>query len=133
MTIHVELVSPEEIVYKGEAALVIARTTDGEIGFQEGHEPFVGNLVPSVVRIGLSAGGVQHIAVHSGFVQVANNEIALLSDIAELAEDVDVERAQAALERAGEALRVDSEDVEASSAERRATVRLEAAKGANGR
>ena len=41
MTLRVELVSPERVVYEGEAELVIARTTDGEIGFQPGHVPFL--------------------------------------------------------------------------------------------
>ena len=102
MTLRVELVSPERVVYEGEAELVIARTTDGEIGFQPGHVPFVGNLVSSVIRIALSDGGVQRIAVHSGFVEVSDNHVALLSDIAELAEDIDTDRAKNALDRANE-------------------------------
>ena len=71
MPLRIELVSPERIVYEGDADLIIVRTTDGEIGFQSGHVPFVGNLVPSVVRIALSDGGIQRIAVHSGFVEVS--------------------------------------------------------------
>ena len=127
MSLRVELVSPERIVYEGEAELVIARTTDGEIGFQPGHVPFVGNLVSSVIRIALSDGGVQRIAVHSGFVEVSDNHVALLSDVAELAEDIDIERAKNALDRANEILAVDSENEEASMALQRAEVRLLAA------
>ena len=127
MTLRVELVSPERVVYEGEAELVIARTTDGEIGFQPGHVPFVGNLVSSVIRIALSDGGVQRIAVHSGFVEVSDNHVALLSDVAELAEDIDTERAKNALDRANEILAGDSENEEASMALQRAEVRLLAA------
>ncbi|MEC7923841.1 MAG: ATP synthase F1 subunit epsilon [Actinomycetota bacterium] len=127
MPLRVELVSPERVVYEGEAELVIARTTDGEIGFQAGHVPFVGNLVPSVVRIALSDGGVQHIAVHSGFVEVSDNHVALLSDVAELAEDIDTDRAKKALDKATETLARDSEDTEAAFAVKRAEVRLQAA------
>ncbi len=127
MPLRVELVSPERIVYEGEAELVIARTTDGEIGFQPGHVPFVGNLVSSVIRIALSDGGVQRIAVHSGFVEVSDNHVALLSDVAELAEDIDTERAKNALDRANEILAGDSENEEASMALQRAEVRLLAA------
>lgn len=127
MPLHVELVSPERIVYQGDAELIIARTTDGEIGFQPGHVPFVGNLAPSVVRIALSDGSVQHIAVHSGFVEVSNDQVSLLSDIAELAQDIDVDRAQAALGRATEALGADRDDVNAAAAQRRAEARLQAA------
>ena len=127
MPLRVELVSPERIVYEGEAELVIARTTDGEIGFQPGHVPFVGNLVSSVIRIALSDGGVQRIAVHSGFVEVSDNHVALLSDVAELAEDIDTERAKNAMDRANEILAGDSENEEASMALQRAEVRLLAA------
>ncbi len=127
MPLHVELVSPERIVYQGDAELIIARTTDGEIGFQPGHVPFVGNLVPGVVRIALSDGSIQHIAVHSGFVEVSNDQVSLLSDIAELAQDVDVDRAQAALGRATEALASDRDDAGAAAAQGRAEARLQAA------
>jgi len=130
MPLRVELVSPERIVYEGEAELVIARTTDGEIGFQSGHVPFVGNLVSSVIRIALSDGGVQRIAVHSGFVEVSDNHVALLSDVAELAEDIDTDRAKNALDRANELLAGDSENEEAAMALQRAEVRLLAADGA---
>ena len=127
MPLRVELVSPERIVYEGEAELVIARTTDGEIGFQPGHVPFVGNLVSSVIRIALSDGGVQRIAVHSGFVEVSDNHVALLSDVAELAEDIDTDRAKNALNRANELLSGDSANEEAAKALQRAEVRLLAA------
>ena len=130
MTLRVELVSPERVVYEGEAELVIARTTDGEIGFQPGHVPFVGNLVSSVIRIALSDGGVQRIAVHSGFVEVSDNHVALLSDVAELAEDIDTDRAKNALDRANELLAGDSENEEAAMALHRAEGRLLAADGA---
>ena len=127
MPLRVELVSPERVVYEGEAELVIARTTDGEIGFQPGHVPFVGNLVSSVIRIALSDGGVQRIAVHSGFVEVSDDHVALLSDVAELAEDIDTDRAKNALDRANELLAGDSANEEASKALQRAEVRLLAA------
>jgi F-type H+-transporting ATPase subunit epsilon len=127
MPLHIELVSPERVVYEGDADLIIVRTTDGEIGFQPGHVPFVGNLVPSVIRIALSEGGIQRIAVHSGFVEVSEDHVALLSDIAELAENVDTSRAQKALDKATKALSENGEDLEALFAVKRAEIRLEAA------
>ena len=123
------MVSPEKIVYEGDAELVIARTSDGEIGFQPGHVPFVGNLVSSVVRVALSDGGVQRIAVHSGFVEVSDNHVALLCDVAELAEDIDIERAKASLESAKSDLANDPSNSEAVAAANRAEVRLEAVAG----
>lgn len=129
MSLRIELVSPEKIVYEGDAELVIARTSDGEIGFQPGHVPFVGNLVSSVVRVALSDGGVQRIAVHSGFVEVSDNHVALLCDVAELAEDIDIERAKASLESAKSDLANDPSNTEAVAAANRAEVRLQAAAG----
>ena len=129
MSLRIELVSPEKIVYEGDAELVIARTSDGEIGFQPGHVPFVGNLVSSVVRVALSDGGVQRIAVHSGFVEVSDNHVALLCDVAELAEDIDIERAKASLESAKSVLANDPSNSEAVAAANRAEVRLEAVAG----
>ena len=129
MSLRIELVSPEKIVYEGDAELVIARTSDGEIGFQPGHVPFVGNLVSSVVRVALSDGGVQRIAVHSGFVEVSDNHVALLCDVAELAEDIDIERAKASLESAKSDLANDPSNSEAVAAANRAEVRLQAAAG----
>ena len=129
MSLRIELVSPEKIVYEGDAELVIARTSDGEIGFQPGHVPFVGNLVSSVVLVALSDGGVQLIAVHSGFVEVSDNHVALLCDVAELAEDIDIERAKASLESAKSDLANDPSNSEAVAAANRAEVRLEAVAG----
>ena len=129
MSLRIELVSPEKSVYEGDAELVIARTSDGEIGFQPGHVPFVGNLVSSVVRVALSDGGVQRIAVHSGFVEVSDNHVALLCDVAELAEDIDIERAKASLESAKSDLANDPSNSEAVAAANRAEVRLEAVAG----
>lgn len=129
MSLRIELVSPERIVFEGDAELVIARTSDGEIGFQPGHVPFVGNLVSSVVRIALSDGNVQRIAVHSGFVEVSDNHVALLCDVAELAEDIDVDRAKMSLENAKSNLATNPASLEDEAAIHRAEVRLEAVSG----
>ena len=123
----VDLVSPERLVYTGEANLVIARTSDGEIGFQPGHVPFVGALVPGEVRVHLTDGGTETIAVHSGFIELADDQLTLLSDVAELSGDIDVERARRSLDVAEEALRADGADAEALAAKRRAEVRLHVA------
>lgn len=127
MPLNVELVSPERLLFKGDASLVVARTTDGEIGFEPGHIPFVGALLPWSVKVVDPTGAEQLIAVHSGFVEVANDHLTLLSDVSELAQDIDVERARAALERADEALAADEDDGEAAAAKARAEARLRAA------
>ncbi len=132
MPLQVALVSPEEVVLETTASMVVVRTTDGDIAFQPGHVPFVGVLLPERVRIYGDDGDdddTQLIAVHSGFVEVAHDKVAILSDVAELAGDVDVERANAAAERARAALADDPDDEEAAAALRRAEVRLAVAGG----
>ena len=129
MALQVELVSPEEVVLATTASMVLVRTTDGDIAFQPGHVPFVGVLLPERVRIFGPDGATQLIAVHSGFVEVAGDKVAILSDVAELATEIDTDRATAAAERAREALAADPDDAEAAAALQRAEVRLAVAAG----
>jgi F-type H+-transporting ATPase subunit epsilon len=125
----VEVVSPERVLFSGEATQVITRTMDGgEIAFLRGHIPFLGALVESHTRIYLVDGKVQDLAVHGGFVEVAPDHVTILSDTAELAESIDVSRARAAKERAEEALR-HGNDATVESALRRAHARLAATGG----
>jgi F-type H+-transporting ATPase subunit epsilon len=126
--LEVQLVSPERILYSGEADMVVTRTLDGEVAFLAGHAPFIGALAEHVARLHLSDGNVQRVAVHGGFVEVSNNRCTLLSDVAELPEQIDVERARRARERAESRLR-ETDDTEAEAALRRAMVRLEVAEG----
>ena len=100
MALHVELVSPERILYSGEADMVIARTFGGDIAFLTGHAPFVGALGIGKVRVRQTDGSEEVAAVHGGFVEVKDNRVTVLSDVAELAADIDADRARAAKERA---------------------------------
>lgn len=129
MSLQVELVSPEEVVLTTTASMVLVRTTDGDIAFQPGHVPFVGVLLPERVRIYGDDGDTRLIAVHSGFVEVSGDKVAILSDTAELAADIDAERAAAAAERARAALAADPDDAAAAAALQRAEVRLAVAAG----
>ena len=129
MTLHVEVVSPERILWTGDADRVIARTIGGgEIAFLTGHAPFVGALDIGTVRVHVEGGADEVIAVHGGFVEVSHDRVTVLSDVAEVASQIDVERARAAAERAEAALRTEN-DAEAEAALRRARVRIDAATG----
>ncbi|GDX19212.1 ATP synthase epsilon chain [Actinomycetes bacterium] len=127
--LRVELVSPERVLFSGEAKQVITRTLDGgEIAFLPGHTAFLGALTECHTRIYLSDGKVQDVAVHGGFVEVAPDHVTILSDSAELAESIDISRARAAKERAEAAIRGEH-DATVESALRRAHARLSAAGG----
>jgi F-type H+-transporting ATPase subunit epsilon len=127
---QVELVSPERILFSGEAEMVIARTEGGgDIAFLSGHAPFVGALGIGMVRIRPTGGGdEERAAVHGGFVEVKDDRVTILSDVAELASQIDVERAQRAKEEAERRL-MESDDAECEAALRRAHVRLVVANG----
>lgn len=128
-TMQVELVSPEKLIFSGEATQVITRTLGGgEIAFLPGHAPFLGALTESHTRITLVDGTVLDVAVHGGFVQVSGNTVSILSDIAELGEHVDRARAIKAMEAAEDLLRREH-DAEAVSALSRAHARLSASGG----
>ncbi len=130
MPLTVELVSPERVAYTGQAEMVICRTTTGDIAFMSGHVPFIGVLSTHPVRVKLEEGGEQIIAVHQGFVEVSppdsegTTRVTILSDVCELADTIDVTRAEEALARAEAQLAADPDDPEATAALRRARVRL---------
>jgi len=131
-TMTVELVSPEKVFFSGEATQVITRTLGGgEIAFLPGHAPFLGALTENHTRITLADGSVLDVAVHGGFVQVSGDTVSILSDVAELAEQIDRGRALSAKERAEETLRKEH-DAEAVAALSRAHARLNASGGLGG-
>ncbi len=130
--IQVELVSPERVLFSGEATQVITRILgSGEIAFLPGHAPYLGALVENHTRIWLVDGTVLDVAVHGGFVQVSGNTVSILSDVAELAEQIDRARAIAAKERAEDAIRHET-DATAEAALARAHARLAATGGLPG-
>ncbi|MDT4938544.1 MAG: F-type H+-transporting ATPase subunit epsilon [Pseudonocardiales bacterium] len=100
-TMHVELVSVERALWSGEATAVFARTTEGELGVLPGHIPLLGALEPGwTVRIDRVDDSELRIAVHGGFLSVRADGVSVLAEMAEPADDIDVPRARAALERA---------------------------------
>lgn len=136
MALEVELVSPERILFSGEAEMVVCRTSDGEVAFLTGHAPFLGALGIGIVRVHQPGGDVLRAAVHGGFVQVKDNKVIVLSDVAELPDQIDSARARQSLEDAQRKLSAggggageDDEDAEgeANAQLQRAQVRLELA------
>jgi F-type H+-transporting ATPase subunit epsilon len=101
-----ELVTPSRTLYSGEAEMVVCRTVDGEIAFLANHMPYIGALDTCVVRVvGPSTGGEPtaeataaegevRVAVKSGFVEVNDNQVIMLADVAQLASDIDLEQAR---------------------------------------
>lgn len=117
--LHVALVAADREVWSGEATLVVARTTSGDIGVMPGHQPLLGVLESGPVTIRTREGGTVVAAVHDGFISFADDKLSLLAETAELSDEIDVKSAEEELARAK------AEDD--ADAERRADVRLRAA------
>ena len=123
-TLQVELVAVERKIWSGEATMVIARTTEGELGVLPGHAPLLGELAGGgVVTIRTESGDDVVVAAHGGFLSVTERGVSILAETAELATEIDVERAREALRRAES----EGEEPEALEAARRAQSRLRAA------
>ena len=123
----VQLVSPEQILFDGEAEMVVCRPVEGAIAFLNGHVPYLGALADDEVRIILPGDGEEAAAVHGGFVQMTGEKLVVLSDLAELKADIDVPRAELAKRTAEAALATDPDDADAQAALARAETRLKVA------
>jgi F-type H+-transporting ATPase subunit epsilon len=99
-TFPASVVTPERTLVQEDVQAVFLRTDDGEAAFLPGHTPLVGAIVPGLVRLQHEDGTEDRLAVHGGFVQVDTDHVVVLAPVAELASDIDVERARRALEEA---------------------------------
>ena len=123
-TLPVELVAVERKIWSGEATIVLARTTEGELGILPGHTPLLGQLAEGgVVTIRTESGEDVVVAAHGGFLSVTDQGVSILAEAAEISTEIDVERARQALRRAEDVL----DDPDAQAATRRAQGRLRAA------
>ncbi|MGH9047160.1 MAG: F0F1 ATP synthase subunit epsilon [Acidimicrobiales bacterium] len=150
------VVTPGRLLVDADAQALVVRTTEGDMTVLDGHTSLVATLVPWVVRVDPVEGEPVRLAVHGGFLQVdtgpqedgdppgaAGTRVTLLAGIAELAEEIDVERARRAKEAAeskvgeGRAEQSDEESEEYAETRRaaeelaRAEIRLEAAGAAS--
>jgi len=82
---QVDIVTPEAVIWSGEATMVSARTTEGDIGVLADHEATMAALATGAVSIH-HEGGVTTAGLHGGFLQIYQNQVTLLTDRAELTE-----------------------------------------------
>ncbi len=128
--LQVEFVSPEEVLYSGMADTVVARTRGGgDIAFLYGHEPFIGSLITSEVKVFEvdDARVEKSFVVRGGFVSVNGEKVTVLSDAAIASEDIDVAAAKVELEEAEAGLQKDPESSYLQADKKWAEVRLIAA------
>ncbi|MFD0714907.1 F0F1 ATP synthase subunit epsilon [Paenibacillus sp. GCM10027626] len=102
-TFLLEIVTPERKVYAEDVDMVIVKGTEGEMGILPNHVPLVTplNIAPVRIKKGRSE---EVLAVNGGFVEVRKEKVVILAESAELAGDIDVDRAKAAKQRAEQRL-----------------------------
>ncbi len=100
---EVSLVAVEQKLWSGNATLVSAQTTEGEIGIMVGHEPVLGQLVEAgTVSITTTDGEKIVAAVHGGFLSVTGKTVTVLAESADFAQDIDVDAARSVLDAGGD-------------------------------
>ncbi|MDI6890067.1 MAG: F0F1 ATP synthase subunit epsilon [Thermodesulfovibrionales bacterium] len=126
--LKLEIVTPDGLVFSDDVDEVTAAGSEGEFGVLPGHAPFLTTL-----KIGMliykKGNEVKYVFVNSGYAEVGPDKVVVLADSAEKAEDIDVERAKAAMKRAEERLKK-AEEIDfarAESALERATTRIQIA------
>jgi F-type H+-transporting ATPase subunit epsilon len=128
----VVIVTPDRTAFEGEAVAVTIPGLAGYLGVWANHAPLVAAVTPGLVTLRLDdLGNEQRLAVGAGFVEISDNVVNLMTDTCELSSEIDVARAQKAMERARQ--RLTSMDAEldrerARLAQARAQARLKAAK-----
>ena len=124
---QVKIITPDRIFYTGEAEMIEFTTSSGQIGVYKKHIPLTTVLAPGAVIIH-EAEGEKVAAVHAGFAEVLPEQVTLLAEIAEWAEEIDVSRAEAAKKRAEERLQAKAADLDLARAEfalRKALTRID--------
>ena len=117
--LEVALVAAERTVWQGQAKIVIARTTDGDVGILPGHAPLLGLLQGGTVQVRTVDDEYFVAAAPDGFISVANDRVSILAEDAEMGHDIDLEEARRDLEEAlatGTESDVDADEVRLAEA-----------------
>lgn len=114
--LHVQIVTPQGMVYESDADFVVGRSADGDIGILPNHLPIIVPLEIDKFRVKRDDKNEDVIAVNGGVMEVRDNQVSILANSAELPSEIDIERAERAksraeghLQRAKETHNVDSQ------------------------
>lgn len=98
-----KIITPDRVFYEGLVSMVEFNTTEGEIGIYKKHVPTTVIVNPGILTI-TQEDGIKEAALHAGFAEILQDEVVILAEIVEWPDEIDVNRAQAAKERAEERL-----------------------------
>jgi F-type H+-transporting ATPase subunit epsilon len=125
--LNLEVITPERLVLREQVDEVVAPGSNGELGILPDHTPLISQLKTGVLSY---RQGNQNRRMHvsGGFIEVASDSVSVLSDVAEKPEEIDLERAQRAKERAERRLAARGDDIDFDRAElklQRAMIRIQ--------
>jgi F-type H+-transporting ATPase subunit epsilon len=127
---RLDIVTPERLVFSGEVTSIVAPGVSGYFGIMANHQPLIVALNAGVLRFEEAVGGQTVMAIGGGFFEVSHNRAIVLADTAELAREIDAQRARSAMQRAKDRLMGKSEEKvdadRARAALQRASARLRA-------
>ena len=129
MTIKLDIVTAEHMVFSDDVDIVVAPGVDGELAVLPHHAPLMTMLQPGELRV-RKGGDEIYMAITGGFLEVRPDRVTILADAAERAEDIDAARAEAAKRRAEQRLGGQLSEAEMARAEaalRRSLIRLRVA------
>lgn len=129
-TYLLEIVTPDRMFFDDEVEMLVVRTTEGDIGVLNDHQPEVAPLKIGRLKVKTKTGEMKIATCSSGFINITEEKTTVVTDSAEWESDIDVDRAKSALNRAQERLNSSSDEVDvarAKSAFYRATNRLHVA------
>ena len=130
-TFTVEVVSAERKLFSGEATGLYFTTTEGSMGVLPGHQPLLAALDIAEAHIDLADGSREHVAVHRGYVYYSGGDTAvILADVAELAHEIDVEKARQQLFKLEDLADAASVPFDVPAAAKRHRTRIEVAERA---
>ncbi len=91
--LNLEIVTPEKSVLNETVDSVTVPTASGEIGILTNHAPLISSLKSGVLAYA-RGGATERMVISGGFVEVSNNKVSILADVAETPEEVDIEAAR---------------------------------------
>ncbi len=115
-TIHLDIVSAEGQIFSGNAHMVVAPASQGELGILPRHAPLLTLLKPGEVRVQPPEGAEQVFYVGGGAMEIQPGQITILADTALRAKDIDEAAALAAVQRAEETLREKTDKIDQAQA-----------------
>ncbi len=125
-----KIITPERVFYEGEVSMVEFNTTEGEIGIYKKHVPTTVIVSPGILTI-TEAEETKEAALHAGFAEILQEEVVILAEIVEWPEEIDLDRAKAAKDRAEERIRSKTPETDVMRAEtalQRALARIQVIK-----